>query len=110
MQNLTACEQIKPLPQSAMPRGPAVSKYDVTRDRTRPVISISQMHSFKDRERISSDIRRSPKKPNLSSSGEHPRAGLGLNPEAAPFLGNFGGPPLGPAYSGQRPIISSGQP
>ena len=84
-QNLTACEQVKPLHQPAMPRGPAVSKHCVTRDRSRPAIAIPQGNSFKDRERISSDIRRSPQKPILSGSGEHPQAGLRLNPEEAPF-------------------------
>ena len=92
-----------------MPRGLAVSKHDVTRDRSRPAIPIPRGNSFKDRERISSDIRRSLQKPILSGSGEHPQACLKLNPEAAPFSGNFVGPPLGPASSGLRPIISSGQ-
>ena len=72
-----------------VPRGPALSKYDVTRDRSRPAIPISQENNFKDRERISSDIRHSPQKPNLSGSGEHPQAGLRLNAEAAPFSGNL---------------------
>ena len=110
LQNLTACKQVKPLPQRAMPRGPAVSKHGVTRDRSRPAIPIPQGNSFKDRERISSDIRRSPQKPILSGSGEHPQAAFKLNPEAVPFSGNFVGLPRGPAFSGLCPIISSGQP
>ena len=109
-QNLRACEQVKPLPQPAMPRGPAVSKHGVTRDRSRPAIPIPQGNSFEDRERISSDIRRSPQKPILSGCGEQPQASVRLNPEAAPFSGNFVGPPQEPASSGLRPIISSGQP
>ena len=54
-------------------------------------------------------MRRLPQKPNLSGSGEHQRAGLRLNPEGAPFSGNFGGPPLGPTYSGLRSNLSSVQ-